>query len=193
MLRFCQRVRNGPVGHTATARWAESDHNRPSRPSSRVSLGWSRQMKRQERKCGKSSGKDAGPRFMGPATHSNICGACETHPVPNIHTKGMCWAYGIEWKSTSLHLLTCVSPCCPPLDPTYSTVQGQQTGFSTRFDDQHEFYVCIGDSPPKKSCRISLKHLKLDRCPICPRRRKPSHRPTSASLKLAIYLVIHRE
>ena len=94
---------------------------------------------------------------------------------------------------TSLYfLLTCVFPCCPPRDPTYSTVQEQQTGFSTRFDDQHEFYVSIGDSPPKKSCRISLKHLKLDRCPICPRRRKPSHLQTSASLKLAIYLVIHR-
>ena len=90
-----------------------------------------------------------------------------------------------------------LSGASAPLDPTYSTVQEQQTGFSTRFDDQHEFYVSIGDSPPKKSCRISLKHLKLDRCPICPRRRKPSpiFRPQhlSASLKLAISLVIHRQ
>ena len=77
-------------------------------------------------------------------------------------------------------------------DPTYSTVQEQQTGFSTRFDDQHEFYVCIGDAPPKKNGIISLQHLQLDRCPKCPRRRKPSHRPTSASLKLVISLVIHR-
>ena len=124
--------------------------------------------------------------------HSPWCGGCGTHPACNVCTKGMCWACGFEWKSTSLHLLTCASPCCPPLDPTYSTVQEQQTGFSTRFDDQHEFYVCIGDAPPKKNGIISLQHLQLDRCPKCPRRRKPSHRPTSASLKLVISLVIHR-
>ena len=39
-------------------------------------------MKRQERKCGKSSGKDAGPRFMGPATHIFIaCRSAGCHVV----------------------------------------------------------------------------------------------------------------
>ena len=141
---------------------------------------------------GRAVARMLGPGSWPSAQHSTKCGGCETHPVPNIHTKGMCWAWEIEGTRTSLHLLTCASPCCPPLGPTYSTVQEQQTGFSTRFDDQHEFYVCIGDAPPKKNVIISLQHLQLDRCPKCPRRRKPSHRPTSASLKLAIYLVIHR-
>ena len=51
-------------------------------------------------------------------------------------------------------------------DPTYSTVQEQQTGFSTWFDDQHAFYVCMGDSLQKKSCRTLLEHLKLNGYPI---------------------------
>ena len=41
-------------------------------------------------------------------------------------------------------------------------MQEQQTGFSTQFDDQHEFYVCTDDSPPKKSSRISLQHVEID-------------------------------
>ena len=53
-----------------------------------------------------------------------------------------------------------------PRGPTYSTVQEQQTGFSTWFDDQHAFYVCMGDSLQKKSCRILLEHLKLNGHPI---------------------------
>ena len=55
-----------------------------------------------------------------------------------------------------------LSGASAPRGPTYSTVQEQQTGFSTWFDDQHAFYVCMGDSLQKKSCRILLEHLKLN-------------------------------
>ena len=59
-----------------------------------------------------------------------------------------------------------LSGASAPRGPTYSTVQEQQTGFSTWFDDQHAFYVCMGDSLQKKSCRILLEHLKLNGHPI---------------------------
>ena len=64
------------------------------------------------------------------------------------------------WKSTC-----CILSGAPaPPDPTYSTVQEQQTGFSSRYDDTQVFYVRMHNSLHKKSSRISLQ---LDRYPSC--------------------------
>ena len=54
-----------------------------------------------------------------------------------------------------------------PRGPTYSTVLEHHTGISARCDDQHVFFVHMGDCLQEKSCRTSPEHLKVDRYPIC--------------------------
>ena len=68
-----------------------------------------------------------------------------------------------------------LSGASAPRDPTYSTVQEQQTGFLSRYDDVHVFYVCMHNSQQKKSSRILLQHVKLDRYPASPPLKFPRH------------------
>ena len=75
----------------------------------------------------------------------------------------------------------CVSPwtscssCCSVAGPaggsaprgaTYSTAQEQHTGFSSRCDDAHVFYVYMSESVQKESGRPSPKALEHARCQV---------------------------
>ena len=69
------------------------------------------------------------------------------------------------WTSCS----SCCSAAGPaggsaPRDPTYSTAQEQHTGFSSRCDDAHVFYVYMSESVQKESGRPSPKALEHARC-----------------------------
>ena len=81
------------------------------------------------------------------------------------------WA--ILARYTTLSNLCFMHFCCSlpggsaPRGPTYSTVLEHHTGISARCDDQHVFFVHMGDSLQEKSCRISPEHLKLNRYPTC--------------------------
>ena len=58
-----------------------------------------------------------------------------------------------------------LSGASAPLDPTCSTVQEQQTGFSPRYDDTHVFYVCMYNSLRKMSSTYTDndKYMNLGR------------------------------
>ena len=56
----------------------------------------------------------------------------------------------------------------PPTGGHHSDSESEHhTGISARCDDQHVFFVHMGDSLQEKSCRTSPEHLKLNRHPIC--------------------------
>ena len=70
---------------------------------------------------------------------------------------------------------TSCSSCCSAAGPaggsaprgaTYSTAQEQHTGFSSRCDDAHVFYVYMSESVQKDSGRPSLKALEHARCQV---------------------------
>ena len=67
------------------------------------------------------------------------------------------------------------SSCCSAAGPaggsaqrgaTYSTAQEQHTGFSSRCDDAHVFYVYMSESVQKESGRPSPKALEHARCQV---------------------------
>ena len=70
---------------------------------------------------------------------------------------------------------TSCSSCCSAAGPaggsaprgaTYSTAQEQHTGFSSRCDDAHVFYVYMSESVQKESGRPSPKALEHARCQV---------------------------
>ena len=70
---------------------------------------------------------------------------------------------------------TSCSSCCSAAGPaggsaprgaTYSTAQEQHTGFSSRCDDAHVFYVYMSKSVQKESGRPSPKALEHARCQV---------------------------
>ena len=70
---------------------------------------------------------------------------------------------------------TSCSSCCSAAGPaggsaprgaTYSTAQEQHTGFSSRCDDAHVFYVYMSESVQKESGRPSPKALEHARCHV---------------------------
>ena len=70
---------------------------------------------------------------------------------------------------------TSCSSCCSAAGPaggsaprgaTYSTAQEQHTGFSSRCDDAHVFYVYMSESVQKESGRSSPKALEHARCQV---------------------------
>ena len=71
------------------------------------------------------------------------------------------------WPSCS----SCCSAAGPaggsaPRGATYSTAQEQHTGFSSRYDDAHVFYVYMSESVQKESGRPSPKALEHARCQV---------------------------
>ena len=97
------------------------------------------------------------------------------------------WA--ILARYTTLSNLCFMHFCCSlpggsaPRGPTYSTVLEHHTGISARCDDQHVFFVHMGDSLQEKSCRTSPEHLKLNRHPICSGSPPPYSRKTNGKKK----------
>ena len=70
---------------------------------------------------------------------------------------------------------TSCSSCCSAAGPaggsaprgaTYSTAQEQHTGFSSRCDDAHVFYVYMSESVQKETGRPSPKALEHARCQV---------------------------
>jgi len=97
------------------------------------------------------------------------------------------WA--ILARYTTLSNLCFMHFCCSlpggsaPRGPTYSTVLEHHTGISARCDDQHVFFVHMGDSLQEKSCRTSPEHLKLNRHPICSGSPPPYSRENNGKKK----------